>query len=45
MQKDGAQEKIFQKILKMGPLNALLTIIVENFIVLTEAETYNCYTP
>ena len=45
MQKDGAQEKIFQKILKMGPLNAPLTIIVENFIVLTEAETYNCYTP
>ena len=29
----------------MGPLNAPLTIIVENFIVLTEAETYNRYTP
>ena len=45
MQKDGTQEKIFQKILKMGPLNAPLTIIVENFIVLAEVETCICYTP
>ena len=45
MQKDGTQEKIFQKILKMGPLNAPLTIIDENFIVLAEPETYNWYTP
>ena len=45
MQKDDAQEKNIPKILKMGPLNAGLTIIVENFIVLTEAKTYNCCTP
>ena len=32
MQEDGAQEKVFQKILEMGPLNVPLTIVVENFM-------------